>query len=213
MQTLLIFPFSGTGVEALDCLGDTWSCIGFVSDDPARIGTSFNGIPIFSRAAFYQYPEAHVLAVHGSAHSFAQRDVIIQQLNIDHTRFATVIHPHASVSAFAQLGRNVLIMAGAVVTATAIVEDHVLLLPHAVVHHDARVGAFSILAAHAVVTGNVQIGKSCYIGASATIKNGVALADQTLVGMGANVLHSYESPHVLIGNPAKPMSSIKANPI
>ncbi|MCK7470637.1 MAG: hypothetical protein MZU95_07475 [Desulfomicrobium escambiense] len=31
---LLIFPCNGNGLEALDCLGDAFRCIGFIDDRP-----------------------------------------------------------------------------------------------------------------------------------------------------------------------------------
>jgi len=44
-QSLLIFPANGNGLEALDCLGETYTVRGFVDDDPEKIGTQFAGYP------------------------------------------------------------------------------------------------------------------------------------------------------------------------
>ena len=92
MQELIVFPYSGTGIEALDCLGKDFKCIGFVSDDESLIGSFYNEIGIFSRDIFIQKPNAKVLAVPGSPSSFLKRKAIIENLNIDDSRFATVIH-------------------------------------------------------------------------------------------------------------------------
>jgi len=203
MQKILIFPYSGTGTEALDCLDENWLCLGFVSDDPNVIGTRKFGMEIYSRDAFTKFPEAKVLAVHGSASSFQNRQQVLSSLNLPAFRFATIIHPNAAIGRNAIVGINVLIMAGVVITSNAVVSDNVIILPNSVIHHDSVIGAFTLIAANVTIPGNVQIGESCYIGASSSIKNGVTIGNKTLVGVGANVTKSFGDGLVVVGNPAK----------
>jgi hypothetical protein len=40
---LLIFPYNGNGLEALDCLGDQFEFIGFVDDTPEKQGVTKYG--------------------------------------------------------------------------------------------------------------------------------------------------------------------------
>jgi len=207
MQDLLIFPYSGTAIEALDCLGDQWRCIGFISDDLSLIGKKFFNINVFDRGAFDRFPMAKVLAVHGSPASYMKRQKIFSSLTIDEGRMATVIHPRATVSAHAMIGCNVLIMAGAVITANAYIGNHVIILPNSVVHHDTRIGDYTLIAANVTVAGNVSIGNNCYLGAASSIKNGISVGDESLIGMGANVLRAFPQKSKLIGNPAKPLTN------
>src|SRR5689334_22275340 len=97
MEDLLIFPYSGTAIEALDCLGTSWRCIGFVSDDEKVIGENKYGITIYSRTAFDKFPGAKILAVNGGPDSFRDRKKIIEGLPVPNDRFASVIHPAAFV--------------------------------------------------------------------------------------------------------------------
>jgi acetyltransferase EpsM len=203
MQDLLLFPYSGTALEAIDCLGDQWNCVGFISDNKQFIGQEHAGIKIFDRSAIYNFIDAKVLAVHGSPSSYLKRSQILASLNIPENRFATVIHPKASVAKMAFIGVNVLIMAGVVITANAVIGNHVVILPNSVIHHDSEVGELTLIAANCTIAGNVKIYKNCYVGAGCSIKNGVAIQEKTLVGMGANVLNSFNSESVLVGNPAK----------
>jgi len=204
MKDLLIFPYSGTAIEALDCLGDKWRCIGFMSDDPNIIGRKVYGIEVYDRSALAKFASAKVLAVHGSPSSYLKRSEILSSLDISHNRFATVIHPKASIGNYVQLGHNVLIMAGVVLTSNAIVNNHVIILPNSVIHHDSVIGELTLIAANVTIAGNVSVGSNCYIGASSSIKNNVSLGPKILVGMGANVISSYGEKITLIGNPAKP---------
>jgi acetyltransferase EpsM len=208
MQELLIFPYSGTGVEALDCLGDKFKCIGFISDDKNVIGTKQLGIEIFTREALEKFPAALVLAVPGGPESFIKRKSIIDGLNISIDRFATIVHPGAHVSGNASIGKNVLIMAGVVITSNAIIEDNVCVLPNTVIHHDSRMGKYTLIGANTTIPGNIQVGENCYIGASVSIRNGVSIGAKTLIGIGANILHDCLPGSKMVGNPAKNINSL-----
>jgi len=205
MQELLIFPYSGTAIEALDCLGDEWNCIGFISDDENVIGKEFFNIKVYSRKALENFSHARVLAVHGSPTSYIKREAILDSLNIDTNRFATVVHKNASVSFAAVVGYNVLIMAGVVITASAQIGNHVIILPNSVIHHDSKIEDFTLIAANVTIAGNVRIGRNCYIGAASSFKNGVAIGNKVLAGIGTNVINSFSDGLWLIGNPAKPI--------
>lgn len=206
MQDLLIFPYSGTGIEALDCLGDQWNCIGFISDDENIIGSKINDVNVYSRNAIHDFPHAKVLTVHGSPDSYLKRRDIIESLNIPIDRFPTIIHKNASVSKMATIGRNVLIMAGVVITATAVINDNVIILPNSVIHHDSKVGDYTLIGANVTVAGYVEIGKNCYVGAASSIKNGIKIGEQSLIGIGSNVITSCSPLSKLVGNPSRNLS-------
>lgn len=210
MKELLIFPYSGTGIEALDCLGDKFKCIGFVSDDKSMIGLREFGIEIFNREALERFSNALVLAVHGSPISFLKRKIIIDGMHVESVRFATVIHPGAFVSANAQLGNNVLIMAGVVITSNAIIEDNVCVLPNTVIHHDTIIGKYTLVGANTTIAGNVQIGNNCYIGASASIKDGISIGERCLIGIGANIIKNCLPGSKMVGNPAKNLNNLES---
>ncbi|MGZ3932522.1 MAG: acetyltransferase, partial [Bacteroidia bacterium] len=164
MEQLFIFPFNGNGLEALDCIGDQFEFLGFLDDTKEKQGTHAYGFSVYGRERLADYPHAKLLAVPGSPASYKVRDKIIAGLNSDSSRFATIIHPKASVSPLAKIGKNVLIMAGAVITSNAVIEDHVCILPNTVVHHDAIIKKYTLVGANVSIAGSVEIGESCYIG-------------------------------------------------
>ena len=124
-KALLIFPYNGNGIEALDCLGGSYRFVGFVDDTPEKQGPSPHGHPVLSRAALIEFPDAHVLAVPGGPRSYQARRGVIGGLAIGEERFARVVHPSAKVSPLAVIGYNVLIMAGVVITSNAVIGNHV----------------------------------------------------------------------------------------
>jgi sugar O-acyltransferase (sialic acid O-acetyltransferase NeuD family) len=202
-RPLLIFPCNGNAIEALDALGDAWNCIGFVDDTPQKQADGCMGASVYGRAAFEHAPDAAVLAVPGGPASFRNRRAVIESLGVDEHRYATVIHPSASISRNARIGRNVLIMAGVVITSNAVIGDHVCILPNSVIHHDSVVGAWSLIGSNVTVAGAVQIGENCYVGSGSTIKNGLSLGAGCLVGLGSNVIANVVEITTVVGNPAR----------
>jgi len=204
-KPLLIFPCNGNGIEALDCLGEHYNVIGFVDDTPAKQGRHASGYPVYDRTALLRWHNAEVLAVPGGPSSFVTRGQVITALGIDETRFARVIHPRATVSPLATIGRNVLIMAGVVVTSNAVIGDHVCLLPNSVVHHDVRIGRLSLVGSNVTLAGGVAIGENCYIASGTSIMHGIEIGAGALVGLGSNVIRNVAGGTTVAGNPARPI--------
>lgn len=202
---LLIFPCNGNAVEALDCLGDAYELVGFVDDSPEKIGTERFGRPVLSRSAFVDYPEARVLAVPGSPTTYRGRVDAIEGLGIEPERFARVIHPRANVSPRAQIGFNVLIMAGVAINTSAIVGNHVCILPNSVVHHDAKIGDWALIGSNVTIAGGATVGSNAYIGSGSSVINGIRVGDGALLGMGSNVIREVPPHAIVAGNPARPL--------
>ena len=204
-RPLLIFPCNGNGIEALDCLGGQYQCIGFVDDTPEKQGKKFHGIPVLPRTALASNGNAAVLAVPGGPASFRSRRPVIEGLGIAADRFARVIHPSAHISPLARIGRNVLVMAGVVITSNAVIGDHVCILPNTVVHHDVTIGDWGLIGSNVAIAGGSTVGSNCYIGSGTNIIHGVSVGEGTLVGLGSNVIRDIPAATVVVGNPARPL--------
>lgn len=205
MKPLLVFPCNGNALEALDCLADRYALIGFVDDAPAKQGRDFHGHRVFSRHALQAFPDALVLAVPGNPETFAARRDLIGSLEVHPDRFVSVVHPSARVSPLAIVGRNVLLMAGVVITSNGIIGDHVCILPNSVVHHDVVIGDGSLIGSNVTLAGGVCIEKDCYIGSGTSVIQGARIGARSLVGLGANLIASFPPDVRVVGNPARIM--------
>ena len=203
MIRLLIFPYNGNGLEALDCLERNFELLGFIDDTKEKHGIAKEGIGIYPRDKIEELYDAKILAIPGSPISFRSRKEIIDSLCLKEDRFATVIHPKATISPLARIGYNVLIMAGVVITSNAVIGNHVCILPNTVIHHDVQIGDYSLIGSNVTVAGNTKIGNNCYVGSGSSIINGVEIGDKTLVGIGTNVTKTFPQYSKLVGNPAR----------
>lgn len=203
MKKLIIFPFNGNGIEAIDCLDNDYELIAFADDTKEKQGTSEFGIPVYGRQIIEKYPEAFVLAVPGSPKTYNSRKVTIHSLQIPENRFAKVVHPAARIAAYSSVGLNCLIMAGVIINNKARIGNHVCILPNTVIHHDSVVGDYSLIGSLVVIAGHTHIGENCYIGSGSSVINGIEIGSGTLVGIGSNVIRSVPAAVKIAGNPAR----------
>lgn len=203
MKKLILFPFNGNTIEALDCINEDYECIGFVDDNENLHGNTGYGVSVFSREILNRYKDAFVLAAPGSPVTFKKRKDAIDSLRISQSRFAVIIHPSAQISNFSSIGYNTLIMAGVALTAGSSVGNHVCILPNSVVHHHSIIGDYTLIGSGVIVAGRTVIGKKCYLGSGSRIKNDIEIGSGSLVGMGTVVLESCSPDSKLVGVPAR----------
>jgi sugar O-acyltransferase (sialic acid O-acetyltransferase NeuD family) len=204
-KQLVIFPFNGNGLEALDCLDhNEYEFVGFIDDDCSKSSDEYN---IFSRKILTERNELFVLAVPGGPKSYKGRSDAISSLNIPKERFITAVHPKACIGRNVTIGYNTLIMAGVVLTSNAVVGNNVCILPNTVVHHDAVVMDYTLVGSNVVIAGGCEIGENCYIGSGTNIINGIRIGKLSLVGLGSNVITEVFPYSKVAGNPARLLNS------
>jgi sugar O-acyltransferase (sialic acid O-acetyltransferase NeuD family) len=208
---LLVFPYNGNGLEALDCIGEAFRFVAFVDDTPQKQGRDRFGHAVLGRDALIEHGRARILAVPGGPASFRARRGVIEGLGLEAARFTRVVHPGAHVSPLAEIGTNVLLMAGVVVTSNAMIGNHVCVLPNSVIHHDVRIGDWTLVGANVTIAGGVAIGENCYIGSGSRIMQGLRIGSGALVGLGSNVIRDVAPMATVAGNPARPLARAAAS--
>lgn len=203
MGEFLFFPYNGNSLEALSCLSSSDIFIGFIDDDQEKQGTEKYGYRIFSRDAINKYPKSKILAVPGNPNNFILRQQIIDSLNIPRKRFARVIHPNSIVSKIAEIGFNVLIMGGVVITSNAKIGNHICILPNSVIHHDCKIGDYCLIGSSVTIAGNTIINENCYIGSGSNIINDIEIGEKSMVGLGTNLIRSFPKYSIIVGNPSR----------
>ena len=195
-------------VAAINTQSVTWEIVGFL-DDVKPQGDTVMGYPVLGTLAHaHNLRGAQFINCIGSDRSFRHRQHIIEKLGLDDSSFATLIHPQASVSNQATVGRGCYISFGCCVGGGVKLEAHVSLAPGAIIGHDTRIGDYSILAPATVVSGFVAVGSGCFLGARSVIKQRLHIGDSALIGMGAVVTRDVAAGDTVVGVPAKVSCSI-----
>ncbi|MYL69904.1 acetyltransferase [Halobacillus litoralis] len=139
------------------------------------------------------------------------RKNLVEQLQINTTRFISVIHPTAIVSPSATIGRGTVVMPKVVVNANAIVSDHCILNTGSTVEHNCFVNHFTHVSPSATLTGQVYLGEGVDIGAAATIIPGLKVGSWSIIGAGATVVEDIDANQTAVGCPAKVISKASVN--
>lgn len=114
----------------------------------------------------------------------------------------TLVHPMATVSPTAKIGKDSVVMAGAVINTSSVIGEGCIINTNAVVEHDCIVGPWSHISVSAALCGTVHLGTLCFVGAGATIINNITVCDSCTIGAGATVVRDITEKGTYIGIPA-----------
>ena len=217
VQRLIILGTGGSAydvldiVEAINRVAPRWDVVGFL-DDARPAGSRHLDLPVLGRLADAPGLGDEHLFINaiGSDTSFRRRPEIIAGTGLPVERFATLVHPAASISSRATLGRGVYICPGVCISGAVTIANHVSLSPGVIVGHDSVVEDYATLAPAAVVSGFCRIGRCAYIGAASALRQRVRVGEQALVGIGAVVLNDVPHGTTVVGNPARELDRDKA---
>ena len=122
--------------------------------------------------------------------------------------YETAVHPTASVSPSATIGKGSVVMAGAIINSSAIVGNHCIVNTGVSVDHECELGDYVHLSPHATLCGNVRVGEGSWIGAGAVVIQGIKIGRWSIVGAGAVVTHDVPDYTEVVGVPARPVKSL-----
>lgn len=194
-------------IEAVNTVDPLWHVCGFLDDDPAMHGTRVGGFSVAGTLDSVQSMNDDTMFLIGVANYRRPRSRIdiATRVGLDRSRFATLVHPLASVSPRATTGKGVAIFQHTVVSDASVIRDHALISALSFIGHHAVIGSGAVLAPRASVLGASTIGDGSYIGANAVVKDGITVSGGAVVGMGAVVLNDVAADAIVVGNPARIM--------
>ena len=187
---------------------------GCLDDDPATWGRRIApGLTVLGGLEdLGQYSGAAFVVCAGKG---AVRERLVSRLvalGVGADRFASVVHPDASLADDTVVGAGAVVLAGVVATSDVVIGDHVVCMPNAVLTHDDRLADFVTICAGVVLGGGVSVGRGAYVGMAASVREGTRVGAGALVGMGAVVLRDVGDAETWVGVPAGPLDGRSGRP-
>lgn len=211
-EKIIILGTGGNSIDILDVINDintkqgkkTYDCLGFLDDDETSWNQKVSGLEVLGplRSAS-EYRDAHFINGIGNPNNFWEKEEIIFQTKIPPEKFSTLIHPTASVSKMAELGRGTVIFQNVTVASGVKIGDHVVVLPNSVISHGCQIEDYTCITGGVCISGEVNIGKASYLGTNCSIIGKIKIGNFSLIGMGSVVLHDVPENCMYVGNPAK----------
>lgn len=187
-----------------DAAPGTWKLLGFLDDDPNLAGTVRSGVSILGPVAgVADRPDAMVVVCVGNPRNYAARQAIVERLGLRPERYATIVHPTASVGAGSRVGDGSVLLAHVALSADVRMGAHVAVMPQAVLTHDDYVDDFATIASGVRLGGGVTVERGAYLGAGALVRESLTVGAWSLVGMGSTVLQNIPAGEVWAGSPAR----------
>jgi len=118
-------------------------------------------------------------------------------------RLATVIHPTAVLSPYAQVGPGAVVFALAVLNPGARVGAGAIVNTGAIIEHDVEIGDFAHVASNATLAGAARLGAEALLGTGAAVLPERTIGDRSVVGAGAVVSRDVPADVVVAGVPAR----------
>ena len=211
-QPVVVLGAGGNCRDIVDAMNDinraagvaVFEARGYLDDDPTKLGRMLGGVPVLGPlSAVHEWPDCSFIDGLNGTELTARKGEILAELGLPAERFATVVHPSASVSAMAHVGVGSVILQNVTVNSEATIGDHVMVLPNSVISHDTRIDDFCYLTPGVVLAGYVHLERSVYVGAGSAIRHRVTVGEAAVVGMGSIVLTDVPAGWVVAGNPAR----------
>jgi sugar O-acyltransferase (sialic acid O-acetyltransferase NeuD family) len=195
-------------VDALNRIEPRYDVLGMVADraDAARLGRlgvrHLGSVDDLAEGRLGELaePVELVLAIGDPT---SRRLVAGQLEGTTHTYAAALVHPLASIGADVELGRGVMVAAGARITTNVRVGEHVQVNVNAVVSHDCTVADFATLSPGVLVNGSVSIGVAAFLGTGSVVTPGRSIGDDAVVAAGAVVVRDVPAGVTAVGVPAR----------
>ena len=194
---------------------DQLEVIGFLDDDQEKWGSEVLGFPVLG-------PIENLEAI-AREKDAAGCTIAIGDNYIRESLFRTicgkgievfgVAHPASCVSRFAELGKGVVILAGAVVNAGTTIDDNVCINTRASIDHDNHLSYSCHVFPNATLAGNVTVGEFSYVGSGAVIIPGKKVGRFAYCGAGAVIVEDVAEGTKVVGVPAKTIGSQTARPL
>ncbi|MEZ5063072.1 MAG: acetyltransferase [Solirubrobacterales bacterium] len=195
---------TAAAVEAINAVEPSWRLRGFLDDSPELEGERVSGVPVLGPVdAVADHPRAAIVITTGRPADYVSRSRLATRLGLEEERYATLIHPDASVGSSCSIGPGTVLLAQVTLTTDVVVGKHVAAMPQVVLPHDAVVGDFATIASGVRVGGGCLIGSEAYMGSGSSLREGLTVGRRAMVAMGAIVTRDVPDERLWCGFPAR----------
>lgn len=181
-----------------------WKPIGALDDDSSKHGADLDGVPVLGGSEVAgELTDAAVVVCMAHARRPTGRLCFARRLALPDDRWATIVHPAASVPEGSVLGPGTVLLAGVVITTPLRIGAHVVAMPHVLITHDDKISDGVTFAGRVSLGGAVTVGECAYFGQGSLVREMLFIGAGAVIGMGSVVLHDVPAGEVWAGVPAR----------
>ena len=205
-RKIFVYGASGHGKVVGDILlaCKNLDFVGFVDDRADLHGSQVLGLPVLGDGEWLknQVATERIAVALGVGDNFV-RKMLAEMCISWGVELVTAVHPTASISCSARLGRGTVVMAQAAINADVKIGEGAIVNTSAVVEHDVDIGNFANVSPRAVLAGASRLGMLSHIAIGALTIPCVSIGAMTIVGAGSVVVRDIPDGVVAFGVPAR----------
>ena len=137
-----------------------------------------------------QYQNLNFIVGYGDNYKRAE---IINHLESNNLNIITLVHPNASVSMRAKIGKGTVVMRNASINNNVKISKGCIINTGANIDHDCIINKFSHICPGVNMAGNVKIGKYAFIGIGSNIIQKMIIGHQVIIGAGSIITQNIKS--------------------
>ena len=214
MNKVVIIGAGGFGREVIEIFKDqnfikkSWEILGFIDENSALWGKVINNFSVLGGLDWFENNREVGCVVAIADPKTKKR--IVDLLEKKGVLFYNAIHPSVIMSEFVNLGKDVIICAGSILTVNISICNHIIINLKCTIGHDAIIEDYCSIMPSVSINGENHIGKGVYIGTGATFIQQVSVGEWAIIGAGAVVIDNIPDHVVAVGIPAKVKKKIDA---
>jgi acetyltransferase EpsM len=203
----IILGCGGHGRVVLDVLvqAKRLTPVGFVDSNPEMTGRRIDGLKVLGQpddvpTLRRELGIQHAIVAVGD--NGARRE-LADRLDAWGMELVNAIHPSANLARNVNLGRNIVIAAGALVCAHSQIGDSVILNTGCIVDHESLIATGTHVCPGAKIAGRVTVESGAFVGIGATVIQGLRIGYESVIGAGAVVIRDVAPMSTVVGVPAR----------
>jgi sugar O-acyltransferase (sialic acid O-acetyltransferase NeuD family) len=205
-STLIVVGAGGHATEILQCLvdvrgdGAAGAVLGFLDDAPDSARRFQPQVEILGAISKHEVrPNCEYVLAIGDPEA---RQRAVEALGNKGARFATLIHPLASVATTAVVDPGSIISQFATVGPFAKIGSYSVLTPYSLAAHHSTIGRYCVLSPFSAVTGEAVLEDGVFLGIHAGVIPGKRVGSFSRIASGSIVHRDIPSRSLAKGNPA-----------
>jgi sugar O-acyltransferase (sialic acid O-acetyltransferase NeuD family) len=209
VKSVVIVGAGGFGREVLEILKEhnriskAWNILGFIDENKELYGKMLNGYRVLGGLNWLRKHNNDNLGCVCAISTCETRKRVVEKLHEIGVSFYNAVHPSVIMSEFVELGQDVIICAGVILTVDIKIGDHVHINLNCTIGHDVVIERYCTINPMVAINGNDHLGEGVYVGSGATFVQQVSVGSWTTIGAGAVVIEDILAKVVAVGVPAK----------
>ena len=206
-KKILIFAAGPAGrevfqlVSSINKLKNEWEIIGYVDDDPIKVGTTVDGVQVYSNKN--KPVKREMYATCGLMNHKIRKKIFNEEIIKSGYQITNLIHPLIEKPKCFKIGNGNIVFGNIHISFEVTIKNFSIISNFCDLAHNLITYDYVTIMPSAIIGGNCEIGENTLIGAGARIHQGTKIGKNCKIGMGTLILNNVKNNTAVVDFPRK----------